>query len=256
MTGVDHVVVGGVRAATISRARLAELVVQDCLSRRTAAAPAKLMFDANGHGVSLAATDAAYRRALEAADVVHADGGWIVAASRFLAGAPIPERSATTDVIHDVASAGLDHGISHYLLGGTEAVNAACANRLREMYPGIVIAGRRNGYFSPTEEPEVIAEINAASPDVVWIGLGKPLEQVFAVRNRGELRLGWAITCGGCFNYITGDYPRAPRWMQDMHMEWLFRAATTPKLLWRYATTSPHAIWLALTRRDRRIIEG
>ena len=254
MTRVEHVFVGGVKVATASRAELAELIVADCLERRRSGTQGRprLLFDANGHGVSLAARDDEFRAALAEADIVHADGGWLLIASRHLAGAPIAGRSATTDVIHDLAAAGLPHELSHSLLGGTEAVNAACAQRLRDLYPEIVIAGRHHGFFDAGEEASVIEDINAATPDFVWIGLGKPREQLFSVAVRDQLRAGWLITCGGCFNYITGDYPRAPRWMQGAHLEWLFRAVATPKLLWRYATTSPHAIWLALTRRDRR----
>jgi exopolysaccharide biosynthesis WecB/TagA/CpsF family protein len=251
-----HVFVGGVKVATASRDELAGEIVRDCLEQRQARArrSTRLLFDANGHGVSLAARDPQFREALEQADVIHADGGWIVLLSRVLAGAPVAERSATTDVIHDLAAAGLEHRISHYLLGGTEQVNAACAERMRELYPGLVIAGRQHGYFAPSEEQRVAAEIAAAAPDVLWVGLGKPREQMFAASLRDQLGAGWAITCGGCFNYITGDYPRAPKWMQDNHLEWLFRAVATPKLIWRYATTSPHAIWLALKRRDRRVL--
>lgn len=258
MKGFDHVVVGGVRAATASRAELAQRIIGDCLDRRRSGggeAP-RLLFDANGHGISLAARDGDYRRALEAADVIHADGGWIVPASGFLSGARIPERSATTDMIHDLAAAGIGHGIRHFLLGSTETVNASCAERLGEMHPGMIIVGRHHGYFRPEEEDALIDRIDAAAPDLLWIGLGKPREQLFAVRNKDRLRASWAITCGGCFNYIAGDYRRAPRWMRDNHLEWMFRAITTPTLLWRYATTSPHALWLALTKRDRRLIGG
>lgn len=251
---VPHVFVGGVKVATLSRAGLAERIVERCLEQRANPhrAPPHLLFDSNGQGISMAARDPVYRRALEDADLVHADGGWVVLASRFVAGAPIAERSATTDVLHDVASAGLPHKLSHYLLGGTEEVNSACAGRLRELYPGIVIAGRHHGYFAGKDEAPVIADVAATSPDVLWIGLGKPREQLFAVEHRNVLSASWAITCGGCFNYVTGHYRRAPQWMQRAHLEWLFRAVTTPKLLWRYLTTSPHAIWLAATKIDRR----
>ena len=254
MKSIEHVFVGGVKAATLGRAELAERIIDDCLERRdTVATSPRLLFDTNGQGVSLAATDPAFAKALQAADVVHADGGWLVLASRFLAGAPISERSATTDLIHDLASAGLADNLSHFLLGGTEEVNARCEARLRDLYPDIQIVGRHHGFFGQYEEG-VIRAIEVASPDVLWIGLGKPREQFFAVRNKDRLKARWAITCGGCFNYITGDYGRAPRWMQDNHVEWLYRAATTPNLIWRYLTTSPHAIWLALTKRDRRIV--
>jgi exopolysaccharide biosynthesis WecB/TagA/CpsF family protein len=250
---VEHIFVGGVKAATISRAELTRLVVEDCLERKVACPrPPALLFDSNGQGISLAARDPAYRMALEAADVVHADGGFVVLASRFVAGAAIPDRSATTDLLHDVAAAGLSAGLSHYLLGGTEEVNSACVERLRELHPGIVISGRHHGYLDAGEEESVISDIAQSAPEVLWIGLGKPREQLFAVGHRDGLRASWAITCGGCFNYVTGHYRRAPQWMQRSNLEWLFRAVTTPTLLWRYLTTSPHAVWLAATRIDRR----
>ncbi len=251
---IQQVFVGGVKVAAISRAELTRVIVDDCFHRRAdgLARPPALLFDSNGQGISMAARDPAFAQALDAADVVHADGGWIVLASRFLAGAAIPDRSATTDMIHDLAAAGLEHRLTHFLLGATEEVNSACAERLRQLYPGIVIAGRHHGFFGPEEEASVIAAIDAAAPDLLWIGLGKPREQLFAVRNRDALGASWAITCGGCFNYVTGHYRRAPQWMQRSNLEWLFRAVTTPKLLWRYATTSPHALWLAVTKIDRR----
>lgn len=251
---VQHVHVGGVKVATLSRAELTHRIVQEVLDRRTASRrrPPALLFDSNGQGVSLAARDVEYRQALEAADIVHADGGSVVLASRFVAGASIAGRSATTDMIHDVVTAGLACGLSHYLLGGAEEVNAACAERLRELYPGVVIAGRQHGYFPREEEEAIIAAVNEAAPDVLWVGLGKPREQLFGVHHRDALRANWLITCGGCFNYVTGHYRRAPQWMQRANLEWLFRAVTTPKLLWRYLTTSPHAMWLAATRIDRR----
>lgn len=258
MKPLEHVFVGGVKVAAISRAELTRSIIDDCLERRQKGdpGPPRLLFDSNGHGISLAARDADFRRALEAADVIHADGGSVVLASRFLAGAPVPDRSATTDMIHDVIRSGLPHGIRHFFLGSTEEVNRECAERLAELHPGVSICGRHHGYFRSTDEDALIAAVNAAEPDVLWVGLGKPREQLFAQANKGKLRASWAITCGGCFNYITGDYRRAPGWMQANHLEWLFRAVTTPKLIWRYVTTSPHAIWLALTRIDRRRLEG
>jgi len=70
------------------------------------------------------------------------------------------------------------------------------------------------------------------------------------VRNRHRIKAGWIVTCGGLFNYITGDYPRAPMWMQKSGLEWLHRMATRPKeLAWRYITTNPHALWLIWKHR-------
>jgi len=253
-----HVSIGGVKVATASRAELTDAMVADCRARFAVGhpIPPRLVFDANGQALSMAARDRDFRAALDCADLIHADGGFIVTASRWLAGAKITERSATTDLIHDFAAAAAVNGLSFYLLGGQEDVNARCAERLHERYPRLRIAGRRNGYFDAEQTDEVIQAINDASPDLLWIGLGKPLEQLFAAQNAGRLRAGWAITCGGCFDYVAGNYRRAPLWMQRLNLEWLFRAFSDRRLFWRYLTTSPHAIWLTLTRMDRRVDDG
>ena len=194
-----------------------------------------------------------YRAALDRADLIHADGGFVVTASRWLAGAEIAERSATTDLVHDFAEAAAANGLSFYLFGGTEEVNARCAERLHGLYPRLRIAGRRNGYFDGRRTDEIIDKINEVSPDLLWIGLGKPQEQIFAAENAHRIRAGWVISCGGCFDFIAGNYRRAPLWMQRANLEWLFRAFTERRLFWRYLVTSPHAIWLTLTRTDGSI---
>lgn len=166
--------------------------------------------------------------------------------SKLRGGKPIAERSATTDLLHDFASRAEAQNLTFYLLGATEAVNKTCVEKLEAIYPKLRIVGRRDGYFSEAEEDGVIAAINAVKPDVLWVGLGKPKEQFFSVRNAHRLQVGWLVTCGGCFNYVTGDYKRAPDWMQRSNLEWLHRMATNPQqLFWRYLVTTPHALWLA-----------
>ncbi|WP_208975590.1 WecB/TagA/CpsF family glycosyltransferase [Pannonibacter indicus] len=230
-----------------SRQQLTDAMLTDCKAAKSTMQGnrARLVFDANGHGIALASSDKNYKECIESADIIHADGGFIVTLSRFICKKRILERSATTDLFHDFAKACEENGLSFYLLGGTEDVNRLCSETLARMYPSLRIVGRRNGYFSEEEEPQVVDDINSTSPDVLWIGLGKPKEQAFALRWRNSLNARWAVTCGGCYNYITGHYPRAPKWMQRMNIEWLHRAASNPKhLLWRYLTTSPYALWI------------
>ena len=81
------------------------------------------------------------------------------------------------------------------------------------------------------------------------MGLSVPLEYEFAVHNKTRLRAGWLVTCGGCYNFVTGDYPRAPMWMQTASLEWLFRIFNEPtRLFWRYAYSNPIALYLIATR--------
>jgi exopolysaccharide biosynthesis WecB/TagA/CpsF family protein len=248
MQEADDVLIGGIRTSRLSRLELAEMIAGSS-NAAAPAGPPKLVFDLNGQGLALSFWSEAYLEDLLAADLVHADGQPMVTASRLLTRTPIAERSATTDMFHDVAAIARQSGKSFYLLGATEEVNRDCAKRMRASYPGLRIVGRRNGYFSREEEPEICREINESGADIVWVGFGKPAEQAFCVRNRDRLSAAWLITCGGCFNYTTGAYGRAPRWMQDAGFEWLYRMLTRPRhLAWRYLTTCPVAALLLLLR--------
>jgi N-acetylglucosaminyldiphosphoundecaprenol N-acetyl-beta-D-mannosaminyltransferase len=228
----------------LTREQLALLVVSEDFGPST---KPKLLIDVNGHALSLAKTNREYREAIKAADFVHADGGFLVTLSKMLCRFPIPERSATTDLIHDVAKLSSSKHVSFYLLGGDIQTNNRCADILSQKYPKLQIVGRRDGFFSSEDESDVVNEINNLNPTVLWVGLGKPKEQIFSAKWKSEIRANWIVTCGGCFNYITGDYKRAPIWMQRLNIEWLHRMVTNPKkLAMRYLTTNPHALWISI----------
>jgi N-acetylglucosaminyldiphosphoundecaprenol N-acetyl-beta-D-mannosaminyltransferase len=245
-----EVFAGGLRVACVTRAELAELMVKECREARLLGrTDPKLVFHGNGQAISLAARDAEFRRMHDLADHVHADGQPLVFATHLLAWPRIPERSPVTDFFHDAAAAARASGLRFYLLGGTEADNARCADIMRRRYPGLVIAGRRHGYFTAREEEAICDDINAADADVVWVGLGIPLQQAFCARNRHRITAGWLVAAGGCFNYVSGRYKRAPAWMQRTGLEWLHRLWREPRRLFlRYAVTNPHALYLLLTR--------
>lgn len=244
-----RITVAGHPVDVIGRKGLVELVhdhKQDNL-------PTKLVFDINGQGVSMFARDTDFASLVRQADVIHADGQFVVSASRKLGeDCTIPDRSATTDMIHDMAKNAAQTGLKFFLLGGPEGLAEAAKKVLCDAYPGLNIVGTHSGYFSADEEVSVIQKINASQADIVWVGLGKPREQTFCCTHRDLFTATWLVTCGGCFHYLTGDYKRAPQWMQKLGMEWLHRMLTEPKkLFWRYLTTTPHALFLTLTRTQR-----
>ena len=255
--GYAEIMLGGIRTACLTRDELSRLMLADCLAaRRTDIHPPKLVFASNGHAIALSAQDAHFSATFAQADLIHADGQAAVFASRLLTNSPVPERSATTDFIHDAAKLGAEHGLRFFLLGATEEINAEAARILAQTYPGLEIVGRLHGYFSEYDEDEIVDEINLTQPDVIWVGLSVPREYEFAVRNKHRLKAGWLVTCGGCYNFVTGAYKRAPQWMQTAGLEWLFRLSLEPKrLFWRYAVTNPLAIFYLLTRTNGRVEE-
>src|SRR3712207_1583604 len=132
----DHVVIGGVRVAVASRRDLVEAMIVDCEAARAGRnLKPRLIFDANGHGLSLRVRDHLFRSALDQGDVIHADGGFLIPASRLLTDASIPERSATTDMFHDAAEAAEKLGLSFFLLGGPDELTKRCVEILQVRYP-------------------------------------------------------------------------------------------------------------------------
>ncbi|MCF6302882.1 MAG: WecB/TagA/CpsF family glycosyltransferase [Devosiaceae bacterium] len=242
--------IGGVNIAAVSMASLSNQMVKDCLLvRRNRSIQPRTVFDANGQGLSIRARNSIFRKALDQGDIIHADGGFLVALSRFKNGPSIPQRTATTDFIWDAAAQAEKLGLSFFLLGGEKGLAERACDRLLKSYPNLKVAGCHHGYFNETDETALIEKINASNADIIWVGLGKPREQQFCIRNKSTLKVGWLVTCGGCFHFITGDYKRAPRWMQKAGIEWIHRMYSRPReLFFRYLITTPHSLFLALTR--------
>ena len=247
---IKHTNVGGVPTAIVTEAGLIKQMVDDCESYRSGhlAQPVTVM-DTNGQGLSMYATNTAYAASLDSADIVHADGQFIVWISKLGSGPAVPERTATTDLFLVAAEAAAQKCLRVYLLGATDETVEACAKTLEHTYPGLLIVGYRNGYFSEEDEAEVIVQINACDADIVWVGLGKPKEQLFTQRAKSQLNCAWIATCGGCFNFVIGNYSRAPAWMQKAGLEWLHRMVNGPRyLIWRYLYTNMHAIGLVISK--------
>jgi N-acetylglucosaminyldiphosphoundecaprenol N-acetyl-beta-D-mannosaminyltransferase len=248
--GVPVEMIGGLPIAVIDRADSARVMIEIATLRRRSNKPALVFTSANGQVLSMCAHDADIRKLFVGADFVHADGMPIVLASRLLCGNPLPERVATTDLFHDVAKMAQERGIRFYLLGGTSSIMEHAVRRARALYPRLEIVGYRDGYFNSDEEPAIVEAIDAARPDILWVGLGAPSEQSFAMRNRDRLRnVGIIKTSGGLFDFLSGKSRRAPKWMQAGGLEWAFRTWLEPKrLAGRYIVTNPHAVFLLATQ--------
>jgi exopolysaccharide biosynthesis WecB/TagA/CpsF family protein len=246
--------IGGLPIAVIDRARSAALMVDTALSRRNTARRPLVFTSANGQVLSMCARDAGIRDLFLDADLIHADGMPLVFVSRLFGNAPLPERAATTDLYHDTAIVAQQRGASIYLLGATKAVVDQAVRRTRELYPTLKIAGYGSGYLRRDgDEERIIADINQAQPDILWLGLGAPAEQSFAARNRDRLHgVGLIKTSGGLFDFVSGKSTRAPDWLQRLGLEWAYRIYLEPRrLAGRYLMTNPHAIFLLLTRTGR-----
>ncbi len=232
----------------------AALLCQEAIDRRSKSGRPRFHTAINGQVVWLGGSDDNLARCLLEADIISCDSQPIVFYSRSLAkGSWLPERVATTDLIHTVARRAEQEQISFYLLGATEAVNRAAAEALSKIYPNLRIVGRHHGYFSACEEAALCQAISNAKPDILWVGLGVPLEQMFFMRNADRLEgVGVVKTCGGCFRILAGEIARPSRLMQKMGLEWLGRMFIEPHHVFkRYLVGNTAAVWLTIVRRYR-----
>lgn len=246
--------IGGLPIALIDRAESATVMVDAALSRRGRALPPLIVTSANGQVLSMCASEPRIRDLFLAADLIHADGMPLVLASRLFHKHPVPERVCTTDLFHDVAAVAQKRDARIFLLGATNAVMAEAARRARALHPGLNIVGQSGGYFrQPDDEERIIDTINAAQPDILFLGLGVPREQEFALRHRDRLTgVGLIKTSGGLFDFLSGAKARAPVWMRSIGLEWAYRTYLEPRrLAGRYLATNPHAAFLLLTRTAR-----
>jgi len=172
------------------------------------------------------------RAIIESCRLVSADGQAIVWASRAL-GTPLPERVAGVDLMHELMAAAAERGLSVYVLGAREEVLEAALGNLKQRYPGLRVAGSRNGYFGDGEVDEVVAGIRAAAPDMLFVAMSSPRKEYFLADNMNALGVPFAMGVGGAIDVAAGLTRRAPRWMQRAGLEWFFRFAQEPRRMWR-----------------------
>jgi len=120
---------------------------------------------------------------------------------------------------------------THYLLGGSPECLESLTQRLSAEQPNLKIVGRRHGYFKREEESEIVREINALSPDFVWIGMGTPRQQAWIHRHKSSIARGVLLAVGFAFDVNAGTKTDAPEWMQRAGLTWLFRVWSEPRRL-------------------------
>lgn len=188
--------------------------------------------------------DAALREAIDKAHLLTADGQAVVWAARLL-GQHLPARVAGSDLMEVLLEHAAKRGYSVYLLGAKDAIVQKCVERAGELFPGLEVAGYRNGYFKPDEEQQVVAAIREAQPDILFLGFGTPAKEYFMHRWHRELGVPFVMGVGGTFDVFAGLTRRAPAWMQRAGLEWFYRTMQEPRRMWkRYLFGNSRFLWL------------
>ena len=250
-SAAPRVTIAGVPVDVLTRQGAAGWVVQ----RALAGGPPGYVVTPNAHHVALLRDSERFRDAYAGAALSVPDGVSLVWASRLL-GAPLPERVPGVDLFEDVCAAAAGTGIRIFLLGGRAGAADGAARVMREQYPGLEIAGTYCppfGFERDAAEGERVARaIRAAAPHVLFVALGAPKQEVWLQEHLAALGVPVGVGVGAAFDFVSGQVPRAPRWMRAAGLEWLFRMAVEPRRLWkRYAVSNTRFVALVLRQRMR-----
>lgn len=207
----------------------------------------------NVHGMNLSADNPWLRDYLNQAEIVFCDGAGIILGARIL-GQHIPERITYADWMWQLAEFAAARGYSFYFLGAKPGIAQTAADRMIARFPELKIVGVRDGYFNKDnghpDNEAVLADINAARPNILIVGMGMPMQERWLLDNWSRIDANIALTGGAVFDYISGDLKRAPTWMTDNGLEWLGRLLIEPRRLWqRYIVGNP--VFLARVIRER-----
>jgi N-acetylglucosaminyldiphosphoundecaprenol N-acetyl-beta-D-mannosaminyltransferase len=221
--------------------QLTEQATIETVLEAVAAGRGGCLFTPNLHHIQAFATgaDAAvYERSaqLPGARLVVADGMPLIWASR-LRGTPLPERVAGSNLIWSLTRAAAERGASIFLLGGNPGAADACAERMREEFPSVRIAGIASppmGFENDDRAlDEIAASLRIAEPDIVYVALGFPKQEQLALQLAEERPSSWFVGVGISFSFVAGQVQRAPRWMQASGLEWMHRLIQEPRRLFR-----------------------
>ena len=153
------------------------------------------------------------------------------------------------DLLIAVCEHGLKNGYRHYFYGGAPAVTKSLVQKLLKDFPRLQIAGISTPPFRPltaTEDEEIIEQINKTNADIVWVGLGAPKQEFWMQAHLRRLNAPVMIGVGAAFDFLSGNKPQAPLWMQRNGLEWLFRFLNEPRRLWSRYSQYPKFVLLVV----------
>jgi N-acetylglucosaminyldiphosphoundecaprenol N-acetyl-beta-D-mannosaminyltransferase len=209
---------------------------------------------ANPHSLSVARTDGHFRDALEMASEVVADGvgcQWAAA----LAGVSVGPRITGHDFFLSIMATLNWTGGRAFFFGSSEGVLAKLTDRVKVDFPRVTVATLSPPFrpWSEEENCQMIKEIRHFNPDVLWVGMTAPKQEKWVASNTAQLEVPVVGSIGAVFGYYAGVTPRAPRWICDLGLEWLYRLPREPRRLWRRTFVSaPVFLWFVLLERMRR----
>lgn len=192
---------------------------------------------------------------VKSSDVINIDGMGVVWGAR-LCGHSVPERVAGVDLFHNLLAMSARRDFPVFLLGATEDVVAKTAAKVKEQNPNLTIAGFHDGYFfggrEGADEETVVNKIKDSGAKLLFVAITSPKKENFINKWQDKLGVDFVMGVGGTFDVVAGKVTRAPVWMQNAGLEWLYRVIQEPRRMWkRYLVTNSKFAYLLIKEKFR-----
>lgn len=158
-------------------------------------------------------------------------------------GANLHERVTGIELVERLCAQAAREGLPVYFLGGAEGAAADAAAIMEARFPGLAVAGTRNGFFADDEIAGIVDEIRTSGAKLLFVGLGSPRQELWLAEHLRETGAGAAVGVGGSFDVLGGRAMRAPRFMRRLGLEWFYRLVKEPHR-WRRQLALPYFVWL------------
>lgn len=193
--------------------------------------------------------DKKLREIVNKCKLINADGQAIVWGSKFLK-RPLKERVTGIDLMYDVIDLAAKKGYRIYFFGARQEVVQEVTKIFQEKHPGLQVAGFRNGYFSEKENDGIVTNIRDSNADILFVAFSSPKKEFWLSRYQEELNVPFVMGVGGSFDVVAGVTTRAPKWMQEMGLEWFYRFLQEPRRMWkRYLIGNSKFIYYLMKER-------
>ena len=207
----------------------------------------------NVHKVVQAYRDPKLHKVVQQCHLSCPDGQPLIWLARLM-GRPLKLRITGIDLMMQLLTLAANKHYRVYFLGARHAVVSAVVERCQGHYSGLQVAGYRDGYWKPDQEPEVVEAIRQARPDILFVALGSPQKEFFIHQHLDHLQVPFAMAVGGSFDVLAGRTKRAPVWMQRNGLEWFWRVLQEPRRMWwRYFRDGLVFTYLVLREFLRRL---
>ena len=204
----------------------------------------------NAHCLNVAFEDKNYAHILKKSDLVLPDGIGVQMGCR-IKGYHLKDNVNGTDLFPRLLELMIKEGLSVYLLGGTKVVNGDLMSFLHKNYPDLKIAGGHHGHFDhENDSEEIVDEINRLNSDVLLVAFGVPRQEIWIDKNIEKINSNVVMGVGGLFDFYSGKNKRAPQWVRELGLEWIYRIYQEPKRMWRrYVIGNPKFIFRVIAEK-------